>query len=305
MSDEPPIKALLSFLDQRLLGKEREVRLSLACLLSGGHLLLEDVPGVGKTTLAAALAEGLGLDSTRIQFTSDLMPAEITGGTIFDKESQDFIVRQGPIFTQLVVADEINRATPRTQSALLEAMSESSVSIDGQRYALDSAFTVIATQNPALQTGTYLLPESQLDRFTMCLSLGYPAPEFERELLARGEARANMTAPESPAGQLIDWRDAVSKIHCSDSVISYLHRLVADSRKNEQLSLGVSPRGGQQWLAAARAWAFLSERDHVLPDDIQAVAVPVVAHRCVARNQSKEASVSAVAGMLESIPVVV
>tara|TARA_E500000178_G_scaffold309608_1_gene324090 strand:- start:8626 stop:9063 length:438 start_codon:yes stop_codon:yes gene_type:complete len=145
MSDEPPIKDLLSFLDQRLLGKEREVRLSLACLLSGGHLLLEDVPGVGKTTLAAALAEGLGLDSTRIQFTSDLMPSEITGGTIFDKESQDFIVRQGPIFTQLVVADEINRATPRTQSALLEAMSESSVSIDGQRYALDAAFTVIAT----------------------------------------------------------------------------------------------------------------------------------------------------------------
>lgn len=305
MSDHPPIKALLSFLDQRLLGKEREVRLSLACLLSGGHLLLEDVPGVGKTTLAAALADGLGLHCNRIQFTSDLMPSEITGGTIFDKESQDFIVRQGPIFTQLVVADEINRATPRTQSALLEAMSESSVSIDGKRYALDSAFTVIATQNPALQTGTYLLPESQLDRFTMCLSLGYPAPEFERQLLTRGDAATSADAPDLPAEQLTHWRDAVSKIHCSDSVIDYLHRLLAESRNNDQLSLGVSPRGGQQWLAAARAWAFLSERDYVLPDDIQVVAVPVVAHRCVAKSQSKEASASAVAGMLESIPVVV
>jgi len=305
MSEHPPIKALLSFLDQRLLGKQHEVRLSLACLLSGGHLLLEDVPGVGKTTLAAALADGLGLDSNRIQFTSDLMPSEITGGTIFDKASQDFVVRQGPIFTQLVVADEINRATPRTQSALLEAMSESSVSIDGKRYALDPVFTVIATQNPALQTGTYLLPESQLDRFTMCLSLGYPDPEFERQLLTRSESEISTGAPDLPVGQLTFWQDAVSKIHCSDSVIDYLHRLLAESRNNDQLSLGVSPRGGQQWLAAARAWAFLSERDHVLPDDIQAVAVPVVAHRCVAKIQSKEASASAVAGMLKSIPVVV
>ena len=296
---------MLSFLDQRLLGKQREVRLSLACLLSGGHLLLEDVPGVGKTTLAAALAEGLGLDSNRIQFTSDLMPSEITGGTIFDRESQDFIVRPGPIFTQLVVADEINRATPRTQSALLEAMSESSVSIDGKRYPLDSAFTVIATQNPALQTGTYLLPESQLDRFTMCLSLGYPDPVFERQLLSRGDAGIIANVPDLPAGQLMYWRDAVSNIHCSDSIIDYLHRLLAESRNNDQLSLGVSPRGGQQWLAAARAWALLAERDHVLPDDIQAVAVPVVAHRCVAKSQSKKACASAVAGMLESVPVVV
>lgn len=305
MSDHPPIKALLSFLDQRLLGKQSEVRLSLACLLSGGHLLLEDVPGVGKTTLAAALAEGLGLDSNRIQFTSDLMPSEITGGTIFDRESQDFIVRQGPIFTQLVVADEINRATPRTQSALLEAMSESSVSIDGKRYPLDSAFTVIATQNPALQTGTYLLPESQLDRFTMCLSLGYPDPVFERQLLSRVDAGIIANAPDLPTGQLMHWRDAVSNVHCSDSIIDYLHRLLAESRDNDHLSLGVSPRGGQQWLAAARAWALLAERDHVLPDDIQAVAVPVVAHRCVAKSQSKEACVSAVSGMLESVPVVV
>jgi MoxR-like ATPase len=305
MNDHPPIQALLLYLDQCLLGKQREVRLSLACLLSGGHLLLEDVPGVGKTTLAAALAQGLGLESTRIQFTSDLMPSEITGGTIFDRESQDFVFRQGPIFTQLVVADEINRATPRTQSALLEAMSETSVSIDGKRYALDSAFTVIATQNPALQTGTYLLPESQLDRFTMCLSLGYPDPEFERELLSRGESTIKAAAPDLLAGQLTVWRDAVSQIHCSDSVIDYLHRLLAESRNSDNLSLGVSPRGGQQWLAAARAWAFLSERDHVLPDDIQAVAVPIAAHRCVAKSQSKEASASAVAGMLESVPVVV
>lgn len=305
MLEQQSISELMAFLDQRLLGKPREIRLSLACVLAGGHLLLEDVPGVGKTTLAIALGEGLGLESKRIQFTSDLMPSEITGGTVFDRDSTDFIFRPGPIFTQLVVADEINRATPRTQSALLEAMSESSVSIDGQRYTLDPAFTVIATQNPAMQTGTYLLPESQLDRFTMRLSLGYPEPDYERQLLLR--SASSMAAPPAAANseQLLQWRDSIAELHCSDELVSYLHRLIMATRHSDDLSLGVSPRGGQQWLASARAWAALAGRDHVLPDDIQTLAIPVIAHRCIAASHAKGAAEQVIAGILDSVPVVV
>ena len=290
-------------LEALLLGKQREIRLSLACILSGGHLLLEDVPGVGKTTLAQGLANQLGLECKRVQFTSDLLPSEIVGGSIFDPSTNEFRVHRGPIFTQLVIADEINRATPRTQSALLEAMSARSVSIEGHTYSLDPNFTVIATQNPSYQTGTYPLPESQLDRFTMSLSLGYPDPNHERQLYA--SARTGEAQKESQQGlaDLPDWKGHVENIHCSPELIAYLQRLVEATRTAEDISLGLSPRAGLQWLAAARAWAFLHDRDHVLPDDIQDIAMPVIKHRCIARHQSDQSATKALDEIMRNTSV--
>ena len=273
-----------------LLGKLHEIKLSLACVLSGGHLLLEDVPGVGKTTLAQGLARQLGLQSTRIQFTSDLLPSEITGGSIFDPVANEYRVHRGPIFTQLVIADEINRATPRTQSALLEAMSVRSVSIEGHTHLLDPNFTVIATQNPSYQTGTYPLPESQLDRFTMSLSLGYPDPSHERQLYAAAQTSETENEPRKCSADLTTWRRQVEDVHCSSELIAYLQRLVEATRVSDDLALGLSPRAGLQWLAAARAWAFLNDRDHVLPDDIQDVAMPVIKHRCIGTHQNSHSA---------------
>jgi len=279
MAQPSVLEDTLNRLDMHILGNPTEVRLSLACLLSRGHLLLEDVPGVGKTTLAQALARELGLDHHRIQFTGDLMPSEITGGTIFERNSDSFVFHKGPIFTQVVIADEINRATPRTQSALLEAMSERAVSVEGITHRLDDLFTVIATQNPVHQTGTYPLPESQLDRFSMCLSLGYPDSGFEKQLLAKGPAPVSFQTNNDI--DLAELQRQVSEIHCSDELIQYLHRLITATRVEPSIELGVSPRGGLQWLAIARAWAFIEGRDHVLPDDLQAIALPAIAHKCV------------------------
>ena len=290
-------------LEARLLGKQREIRLSLACILSGGHLLLEDVPGVGKTTLAQGLANQLGLECKRVQFTSDLLPSEIVGGSIFDPSTNEFRVHRGPIFTQLVIADEINRATPRTQSALLEAMSARSVSIEGHTYSLDPNFTVIATQNPSYQTGTYPLPESQLDRFTMSLSLGYPDPNHERQLYASARNAEAQKESQQGLADLPDWKGHVENIHCSPELIAYLQRLVEATRTAEDISLGLSPRAGLQWLAAARAWAFLHDRDHVLPDDIQDIAMPVIKHRCIARHHSDQSATKALDEIMRNTSV--
>ena len=290
-------------LEALLLGKQREIRLSLACILSGGHLLLEDVPGVGKTTLAQGLANQLGLECKRVQFTSDLLPSEIVGGSIFDPSTNKFRVHRGPIFTQLVIADEINRATPRTQSALLEAMSARSVSIEGHTYSLDPNFTVIATQNPSYQTGTYPLPESQLDRFTMSLSLGYPDPNHERQLYASARNAEAQKESQQGLADLPDWKGHVENIHCSPELIAYLQRLVEATRTAEDISLGLSPRAGLQWLAAARAWAFLHDRDHVLPDDIQDIAMPVIKHRCIARHQSDQSATKALDEIMRNTSV--
>lgn len=290
-------------LEALLLGKQREIRLSLACILSGGHLLLEDVPGVGKTTLAQGLANQLGLECKRVQFTSDLLPSEIVGGSIFDPSTNEFRVHRGPIFTQLVIADEINRATPRTQSALLEAMSARSVSIEGHTYSLDPNFTVIATQNPSYQTGTYPLPESQLDRFTMSLSLGYPDPNHERQLYASARTREAQKESQQGLADLPDWKGHVENIHCSPELIAYLQRLVEATRTAEDISLGLSPRAGLQWLAAARAWAFLHDRDHVLPDDIQDIAMPVIKHRCIARHHSDQSATKALDEIMRNTSV--
>ncbi|MYN42114.1 AAA domain-containing protein [Duganella sp. FT109W] len=264
-----------------IVGKDLQIRQALACLLAGGHLLVEDVPGVGKTTLAHALAISLGLRFNRIQFTSDLLPADVNGISIFERERNGFVFHPGPIFTQVLLADEINRATPKTQSGLLEAMEERQVSADGVTRPLPEPFFVIATQNPAHQVGTFPLPESQLDRFLMCLSLGYPDAAAERALLMGEDRRALLkTLPAAmTADELMQAQQALRQIHASAALIDYVQALAAASRQNGMFAEGLSPRAAIALLQAARAWAALEGRDHVLPEDVQAVLVPVCAHR--------------------------
>ena len=266
---------------QIVVGKDQQVRLAFTCLLAGGHLLIEDVPGVGKTTLAHALALSLGLKFNRVQFTSDLLPADMAGISVYEREKNGFVFHPGPIFTQVLLADEINRATPKTQSGLLEAMEERQVTADGVTRPLPEPFFVIATQNPAHQVGTFPLPESQLDRFLMCLSLGYPDPAAERALLMGEDRRAmlrTLQAAMTPA-ELMDAQASLRRIHASPSLIDYVQALAQASRQGTLFAEGLSPRATLALLQAARAWAALEGRDHVLPEDIQAVLVPVCAHR--------------------------
>ncbi|MTV40484.1 AAA family ATPase [Duganella radicis] len=264
-----------------IVGKELQIRQALTCLLAGGHLLVEDVPGVGKTTLAHALAVSLGLRFNRIQFTSDLLPADVNGISIYERESNGFVFHPGPIFTQVLLADEINRATPKTQSGLLEAMEERQVSADGVTRALPAPFFVIATQNPTHQIGTFPLPESQLDRFLMCLSLGYPDAAAERALLMGEDRRVllkSLQAAMTPA-ELAQAQQGLRQVHASAALVDYVQALAAASRRNGLFAEGLSPRAAIALLQAARAWAALEGRDHVLPEDVQAVLVPVCAHR--------------------------
>jgi MoxR-like ATPase len=266
---------------QIVVGKEQQVRLALTCLLAGGHLLIDDVPGVGKTTLAHALALSLGLKFNRVQFTSDLLPADVAGISVYEREQNGFMFHPGPIFTQVLLADEINRATPKTQSGLLEAMEERQVTADGVTRPLPEPFFVIATQNPAHQVGTFPLPESQLDRFLMCLSLGYPDAAAERALLM-GEDRRAMLKSVQPAmrpEELIDAQRSLRAIHASNALIDYLQALAQASRSGKLFAEGLSPRATLALLQAARAWAALEGRDHVIPEDVQALLVPVCAHR--------------------------
>src|SRR6218665_1329500 len=275
------LNACLDSVNQILLGKEPQVRLALTCLLARGHLLIEDLPGMGKTTLSQALANVLGLNFQRIQFTSDLLPGDILGTSVFDKDTGAFVFHPGPIFAELVLADEINRATPKSQSALLEAMEEGQVTIEGATRPLPEPFFVIATQNPASQGGTFALPESQLDRFLMRLSLGYPAKAAEKALLL-GEARREML-PRLDAvlshEQLATLQAEVPKVRASDALVDYVLRLVEATRTQPQFAWGLSPRASLALLAAARAWAFLAKRDYVIPEDVQAVLPSVVGHR--------------------------
>ena len=288
-----------------LLGKELEVRQALCCMLAGGHLLLEDLPGMGKTTLAHALSTTLGMSFGRVQFTSDLLPSDILGVSIFNSESAQFDFQPGPIFNQVLLADEINRATPRTQSALLEAMAESQVSIDGETRPLPSPFFVIATQNPIHQSGTYALPESQLDRFLMRLSLGYPNAQAERQLLLRGEQRGNVSLPASmSADELTAIRAAVAEVTLSDSLLAYIQRLTAFTRNAPEFAMGLSPRGALALVAAARTWAMMTGRHYVVPDDVQAVIEPVVAHRLVPSAGYAGDGAALVAMMQRSVDVI-
>ena len=266
---------------QIVVGKDRQVRLALTCLLAGGHLLIDDVPGVGKTTLAHALALALGLNFNRVQFTSDLLPADVAGISVYEREKSGFVFHPGPIFTQVLLADEINRATPKTQSGLLEAMEERQVTADGVTRALPEPFFVIATQNPAHQVGTFPLPESQLDRFLMCLSLGYPDAAAERALLMGEDRRAMLKTivPVMRPEELMDAQRSLRAIHASGALIDYLQALAQASRSGKLFAEGLSPRATLALLQAARAWAALEGRDHVIPEDVQALLVPVCAHR--------------------------
>ncbi|SDU42900.1 AAA family ATPase [Geopseudomonas guangdongensis] len=275
------LERCLGEINRVLLGKERQVRLALACLLARGHLLLEDLPGMGKTTLSHALARVLGLSYQRIQFTSDLLPGDILGTSVFDRDSGQFSFHPGPIFAELVLADEINRATPKSQSALLEAMEERQVTIEGATRPLPEPFFVIATQNPSCQGGTFALPESQLDRFLMRIALGYPARAAERALLL-GASRRELLPQLEPVldpRALAALQAQAGAVHVSEAVVDYILRLAETTRSQPSFALGLSPRGSLGLLAAARAWALLAGRDYVIPEDVQAVLPAVAGHR--------------------------
>ena len=298
------IAAVLAAAGQIILGKERQLRLALACLLARGHLLIEDMPGVGKTTLAHTLARLLGLDFQRIQFTSDMLPADILGISVFDRERGEFRFHPGPVFTQVVLADEINRATPKAQSALLEAMEERQVTVEGATRPLPQPFFVIATQNPAYQIGTFPLPESQLDRFLMRIELGYPDRVAERALLEGRDRRALLAEMQplfTPAALLAEQQRAAA-LHVAPALFDYVQALAAYTRTAPEWKAGLSPRAGLGLVAAARAWALLLGRDHVLPEDVQAVLPAVAVHRLAAAGDVRSADDVARA-LIEAVPL--
>jgi len=297
------LNALISQISTIIVGKKAQVEDCIACMLAGGHLLIEDVPGVGKTTLAHALAVSLGLRFSRTQFTADLMPSDLIGVSVYERSQESFVFHPGPVFAQVLLADEINRAGPKTQSALLEAMEEHQVTVEGLTRPLPAPFFVIATQNPTDQLGTYPLPESQLDRFLMCITLGYPDRASERALLAgtdRREAiqalRAVMTPP-----QLVEAQKAVHKIHASDALLDYLQALIAATRSGRWFVEGLSPRAGIAVLRAARARALLAQRDYVAPDDVQSVLPQTIAHRLVPTAGAGRGRVEQVRAMIEAV----
>ena len=299
-----PLSAAVAAIERVVLGKPAQIRLCLACLLARGHLLIEDVPGVGKTTLAHTLARVLGLEWRRLQFTSDLLPADVIGVSVFDRATQQFQFRPGPVFTQLLLADEINRASPKAQSALLEAMEERQVSVDGTTHALPEPFFVVATQNPREQLGAFGLPESQLDRFLMRVSLGYPDQESERRLLVAGDLRETLATTPAvlDAAGLLAAQRAVRAIYVSSTLLDYAQALVAQSRTLWRL--GLSPRAAQGLIRAAQAWALLAGERAVLPEHLQAVLPAVAGHRLERRGGSEAADGERLAAeLLTSVPV--
>lgn len=301
--DSKVLTEIIDSVGSVLLGKREQVKLSLCCLLAQGHLLLEDLPGMGKTTFAHALALTLGFEYKRVQFTSDMLPADILGANIYDAREQRFQLHRGPVFTQILLADEINRSSPKTQSALLEAMEEGQVSIDGVTQTLPQPFFVIATQNPQFQAGTYALPESQLDRFLMQLSLGFPSAEVERQLLQGINPRSRMQSLKTLV-DLASWQalqQQVKTVKASDSVLDYLQRLVAATRSSGAFQWGLSPRAVLGLAQAARAHATIENRQHLLPEDVQAVWVAVTQHRLSYQTVQPEASASWV---LQHVPVI-
>ena len=289
-----------------ILGKEHQIRLAIACLIARGHLLIEDIPGVGKTMLAHALATSLGLGFKRIQFTSDLLPADILGVSIYDRETGSFQFHAGPIFAQVVLADEVNRATPKAQSALLEAMEEHQVTAEGETRRLPQPFFVIATQNPSYQVGTFPLPESQLDRFLMRIELGYPDADAERALL-QGEDRRDLLAdltPRMATQELVELQHRVQQIHVSAALLDYVQALVGHTRRSADYVNGLSPRAALAVLHAARAWALMADRGHVLPEDVQAVLPSVVSHRLVPAEEMSRVNGADVAELLiKHVPI--
>jgi len=299
------LNALLSQLNTVIVGKPAQVRDCVACLLAGGHLLIEDVPGVGKTTLAHALSRSFGLQFSRVQFTADLMPSDLSGVSIYERQKESFVFHPGPVFAQVLLADEINRASPKTQSALLEAMEEKQVTVEGATRPLPVPFFVIATQNPHDQLGTYALPESQLDRFHMRISLGYPDRAAERELL-RGNDRREMVEKLSPLlapHELLELQQQVQKVHVAEPLLNYLQDLIAATRSGRWFLQGLSPRAGIAVMRAARAQAFLDGRDYVAPDDIAAVLPQTTAHRLIPVSDAGRGAVEQVRAMLDAVPL--
>jgi MoxR-like ATPase len=297
------LTALLAQLDRVIVGKAAQVRECAACLLAGGHLLIEDVPGVGKTTLAHALATSLGLKFNRVQFTADLMPSDLTGVSVYEKSQGGFVFHPGPVFAQVLLADEINRASPKTQSALLEAMEERQVTAENETRPLPEPFFVIATQNPNDQLGTYPLPESQLDRFLMCVTLGYPDRAAERALL-EGEDRRDMLSSLQPVltpAQLRGAQQAVLAVHAAPALIDYVQELVAATRSGRWFVEGLSPRAALAVLRAAKAQALLAGRGHVTPDDVQAILPQTVAHRLQPVASAARSARDQVRAMVEAV----
>ena len=302
---QPKLKSLLDQLNTVMVGKAAQVQDCVVCLLAGGHLLIEDVPGVGKTTLAHALARTFGLQFARVQFTSDLMPGDLLGVSVYERGREGFVFHPGPVFTQVLLADEINRASPKAQSALLEAMEEKQVTIEGETRALPWPFFVIATQNPYDQLGTFALPEAQLDRFLMRISLGYPDRAAERQLLA-GTDRRDMLAGMLPIlspEDLLALQRQVQQVHAAEPLLNYLQDLIAATRSGRWFIQGLSPRAGIAVLRAARAQAFVSGRDYVAPDDIQAILPQTVAHRLVPVGDAGRGAIEQVRAMVDAIPL--
>ncbi len=281
---------LLQVANTIISGKEEQIKLAITCLLSRGHLLIEDLPGMGKTTLAHLLARIFGLDYSRIQFTSDMLPADIIGVSIFDRNTAEFRFHPGPVFSQLVLADEINRATAKTQSALLEAMEEQQITMDGKTYKLDDPFFVIATQNPQTQTGTFPLPESQLDRFLMRIVLGYPDRQTERGILSGADRRELLQSiePVFTTEQLVKMQQQIRAVHISSALLDYVQDILQFSRHSQYFLTGLSPRAGLALLRAAQAWAFIHNREMVIPDDIKAVLASIILHRLIVRDDQKQ-----------------
>ncbi|MBL0088715.1 MAG: AAA family ATPase [Ideonella sp.] len=306
MADPDLAKRLVRLTDQIstiIVGKRAQIEDCIACLLAGGHLLIEDVPGVGKTTLAHALAISLGLKFSRVQFTADLMPSDLIGVSVFERSKEAFVFHHGPVFTQVLLADEINRAGPKTQSALLEAMEEQQVTVENDTRALPDPFFVIATQNPTDQLGTFPLPESQLDRFLMCITLGYPDRLSERALLA-GEDRRHLAHKRGAVmtpDELREAQAAVLQVHVSDALLDYLQALIAATRSGQWFVEGLSPRAGMAILRAARARALLAQRDYVAPDDLQAILPQTAAHRLVPVASAGRGRLEQVRAMVEAI----
>jgi MoxR-like ATPase len=292
---------LLAQLNTVIVGKEAQIQDSVTCLLAGGHLLIEDVPGVGKTTLAHALARTLGLQFSRVQFTSDLLPSDLSGVSVYERASERFVFHPGPLFAQVLLADEINRASPRTQSALLEAMEEKQVSVDGQTHTLPSPFFVIATQNPLDQAGTYALPESQLDRFLMRISLGYPDRATERGLLTGTERRTLLSQLPSllAQGELQALQQQVRQVHTSGALLDYVQDLIAATRNGQWFVQGLSPRAGIALLRASQARALLSGRDYAAPDDVQSILPQTIAHRLLPTARAGRSATEQVRAMLQ------
>ncbi|CAH0990356.1 hypothetical protein SIN8267_00448 [Sinobacterium norvegicum] len=288
-----------------LLGKREQIKTALCCIFAGGHLLLEDLPGMGKTTLSHALADVLSLKYNRVQFTSDLLPSDIIGVSIFAREKQSFVFKPGPIFTQLLLADEINRATPKTQSALLEAMAEGQVSSDGRSRRLPEPFIVIATQNPTSQSGTFALPESQLDRFLMCMQMGYPAKEAEISMYKNAASRSVKQSLKAIINteQLLAIQQAVDAVTASEPLLEYLHRLVLFSREDKRIGVGLSPRAALGLLQCAKSWAYINARGYVTPEDIQQVFVAVAGHRLIGSVDMNTTGTALAEHVLNSVSV--